>query len=236
LYGHPANTPALKAVADRHALALVEDCCQSHLATQGGRTPVGTIGSAGAFSFYPTKNLGALGDAGAVLTNDAPFAARVRRLRNGGQTDRYHHAEPGVNSRLDEIQAAILRVRLAHLPGLTARRRELAALYRRLLPPVVAAIHERDPGHVYHLFPVRSVERDALQAHLGTAGVETLIHYPMPLPKQEAFAAYAPRDCPVATRAAAELLSLPLHPRLNAAHVTRIAETIGAFQKGRVLA
>ncbi len=235
LYGQPANTPALKSVADRHALALVEDCCQSHLATQNG-TPVGTLGTAGAFSFYPTKNLGALGDGGAVITNDAGLAARVRRLRNGGQTDRYHHSEPGVNSRLDELQAAIHRVRLVHLPGLTARRREFAALYRQLLPQFVTPIPEREPGHVYHLFPVRSVERDALQAHLGQSGVETLIHYPLPLAKQGAFSAFAPTDCPVASRAADELLSLPLHPRLTVANLMRIAEAVGAFQKGRVLA
>ena len=235
LYGQPADIPALKSLADRHALAFVEDCCQSHLATHRG-TPVGTLGSAGAFSFYPTKNLGAFGDGGAVITDDAALAARVRRLRNGGQTDRYHHAEPGVNSRLDELQAAILRVRLVHLADLTRGRRELAALYRSLLPPAVTPILERDPGHVYHLFPVRSAERDALQAHMASLGVETFVHYPLPLSKQGAFANASRHECPVASRAADELLSLPLHPRLATAQVTRIAEIVGAFWKGRVLA
>lgn len=235
LYGQAADLHALRAVADRHALALVEDCCQAHLATQQG-LPVGTQGLAGAFSFYPTKNLAALGDGGAIVTNDAAMAARVRRLRNGGQSDRYHHVEPGVNSRLDELQAAILRTRLVHLPSLTATRRALAAEYRRQLPAFVTPIRERDPGHVYHLFPVRAPGRDALQAHLTSGGVETLIHYPLPLSKQGAFKAYPPTECPVASKAADELLSLPLHPRLTGTDVARIADIVTTFQKGRVLA
>jgi dTDP-3-amino-3,4,6-trideoxy-alpha-D-glucose transaminase len=132
LYGQAADGAALMVIAERHALVVVEDCSQAHLATDGG-VPVGTRGIAGAFSFYPTKNLGALGDGGAVVTNDAALAARIRRLRNGGQTSRYFHQEAGINSRLDELQAAVLRVRLTALPRLTARRRELAGHYRRLL-------------------------------------------------------------------------------------------------------
>ncbi|MBI4265531.1 MAG: DegT/DnrJ/EryC1/StrS family aminotransferase [Acidobacteria bacterium] len=235
LYGQPADLAGVGRVADRHGLALVEDCCQAHLATCQG-VPVGTRGTGGAFSFYPTKNLGALGDGGAVLTNDAAVAHRVRILRNGGQTDRYHHVEAGINSRLDEIQAAVLRERLSRLPRLTARRRELAAFYRRHLTDAVIPVRECDPGHVYHLFPVRSARRDALQAHLRTAGIETLIHYPVALPGQQAFAAFAPADCPVAARAARELLSLPLHPRLADADAARVADAVGAFWKGRVLA
>ena len=144
---------ALEQVAARHHLAIVEDCCQAHLAAAEGR-PVGTIGVAGAFSFYPTKNLGALGDGGAVVTNDLALAARIRRLRNGGQSDRYHHEEPGVNSRLDEMQAAVLRARLPRLAGWTKRRRVLASRYRSLLKDAagVDIPPERDPGHVYHLF------------------------------------------------------------------------------------
>ena len=156
LYGQAADMTAIERIASRHNLAIVEDCCQAHLATAAGR-PVGTIGVAGAFSFYPTKNLGALGDGGAVITNDRALADRIKRLRNGGQTDRYHHVEPGVNSRLDEMQAAILRARLPFLPDWTARRRALAARYRAALaggpidvPP------EKDAGHVYHLFVVRT--------------------------------------------------------------------------------
>jgi dTDP-4-amino-4,6-dideoxygalactose transaminase len=232
LYGQPADMDAIRRVADRHALAIVEDCCQAHLATGHG-VPVGTRSHAGAFSFYPTKNLAALGDGGAVITGDRALADRVRRLRNGGQRDRYHHEDPGVNSRLDELQAAVLRARLPLLAGWTARRRELAALYRRELPGGLQPVPERDAGHVYHLFPVRASARDALAAHLATAGIGTLVHYPVPLSAQRAFAAYEPDECPVAARAAAELLSLPLHPRLEAADVSRVSREVTTYWKGR---
>jgi dTDP-3-amino-3,4,6-trideoxy-alpha-D-glucose transaminase len=229
LYGQSADMPAIRAIAARHALLVVEDCCQAHLGTCGG-VPVGTQGAGGAFSFYPTKNLGALGDAGALITNDDAIAERARRLRNGGQRDRYHHAEAGVNSRLDELQAAVLRARLPLLPAWTATRRTLAAIYRRLLPPFVRPLVERDPGHVHHLFPVRSTRRDLLQAHLLVHGVETLIHYPVALPDQQAFAAMSVRaSCPEAARAAAELLSLPLTPRLTISDVARVAAAVADF-------
>jgi len=234
LFGQAADLAALRSAAARHGLALVEDCCQAHLATCEG-APVGTSGHAGAFSFYPTKNLGALGDGGAIITNDAALADRVRRLRNGGQTSRYLHVEAGVNSRLDEMQAAVLRARLPLLPRWTVRRREIAARYRDALPASLP-LRERDPGHVYHLFPVRSATRDELQAHLRAAGVETLIHYPVPLPRQTAFAAFNPAPSPVADRAARELLSLPLHPRLRDAEVMRVAGAVTEFQKGRAFA
>ena len=155
LYGQAADMAAFERLASQHGLALVEDCCQAHLATAAGR-PVGTIGVAGAFSFYPTKNLGALGDGGAVVTNDRPLADRIKRLRNGGQVDRYRHEAFGVNSRLDEMQAAVLRARLPHLAGWTARRRALAAVYRSALASVPVDVPpEHDAGHVYHLFVVR---------------------------------------------------------------------------------
>ena len=233
LYGQPADMTALARIAAQHSLAIVEDCCQAHLATADGR-PVGTIGVAGAFSFYPTKNLGALGDGGAVVTNDAALAARIKRLRNGGQSDRYHHEEAGVNSRLDEIQAAILRTRLPHLAAWTGRRRGLAARYRRLLTntPGLDVPAERDPGHVYHLFVVR-VEgaRERLQTSLASGGIETLIHYPVPIPRQPAFAGIQPADCPVAARACDEVLSLPLYPGLSDLDVDRVA---AAVQNGTV--
>ena len=180
---------------------------------------MGTIGVAGAFSFYPTKNLGAMGDGGAVVTSDAALAARIKRLRNGGQRDRYHHEEFGVNSRLDEMQAAVLRARLPRLAGWTARRRALAAAYRAALagePPTDLDVPpEHDPGHVYHLFVVRVRDRAKLQAHLTSSGIETLIHYPVPIPRQPAMAGVNPQDCPVAARACDEVLSLPLHPGLT---------------------
>lgn len=214
LYGQPADMTALSGLAARKGLALIEDCCQAHLATCNGQ-PVGTFGAAGAFSFYPTKNLGALGDGGAVITGDAGLAARIKRLRNGGQTDRYHHVEPGVNSRLDEIQAAILRARLLLLPQQTQRRRELAREYRALLRDATISVpSEMDDGHVYHLFPVRSRQRSQLQQHLSAAGIETLVHYPVAIPNQPAFAAFDPAVCPNAIRAADEVLSLPLYPTM----------------------
>ena len=215
LYGQAADMTAIEAVAARHHLPIVEDCCQAHLATERGR-PVGTIGIAGAFSFYPTKNLGALGDGGAIVTNDRGLADRVKRLRNGGQTDRYHHQEAGINSRLDEMQAAILRTRLPKLGAWTAERRALARRYRAALP---CALAECDPGHVYHLFVVRSTTRAALQASLAARGVETLIHYPVSIPDQPALAASHPHACPVAARACGEVLSLPLYPGLSDADV-----------------
>jgi dTDP-4-amino-4,6-dideoxygalactose transaminase len=215
LYGQPADMTALERLASRHGLALVEDCCQAHLATAAGR-PVGTIGVAGAFSFYPTKNLGALGDGGAVVTGDAALADRIRRLRNGGQTDRYHHQEPGLNSRLDELQAAVLRARLPYLAGWTARRRALAARYRaRLAGAAAHPVAEHDAGHVYHLFVVRSAGRGRLQADLTARGIETLIHYPVPIPRQPALAGAGPADCPAAARACDEVLSIPLYPALT---------------------
>jgi dTDP-4-amino-4,6-dideoxygalactose transaminase len=229
LYGQAADMPAMMAVARRHGLAVVEDCCQAHLATCGGR-PVGTFGTAGAFSFYPTKNLGALGDGGAVVTSDAALAARLRRLRNGGQRTRYHHDEFGLNSRLDEIQAAILRERLRFLPGWTATRRTLAGRYRTgLAGGPVAVPPECDAGHVYHLFPVRTARRDAFQAHLAGHGVETLIHYPVPLPRQPAFAATAPTQCPLADTACAEVCSLPMYPSLPADAVDAVVTAVRLF-------
>jgi len=226
LYGQPADMSAIGRIAARHQLAIVEDCCQAHLASSGGR-PVGTIGIAGAFSFYPTKNLGALGDGGAIVTNDAALAARLRRIRNGGQSDRYHHQEPGINSRLDEMQAAILRARLPRLAGWTARRRALAARYRdRLTGGPVEVLAELDPGHVYHLFVVRSGARADLQAQLAARGVETLIHYPVPISRQPALAATDPAECPIAARACHEILSLPLHHGLHEEDVDAVAEAL----------
>ncbi len=229
LYGQPADMPAIAAVAARHGLAIVEDCCQAHLATCGGR-PVGSFGAAAAYSFYPTKNLGALGDGGALTTTDDALASRARRIRNGGQTDRYHHAEFGVNSRLDEIQAAVLRARLPLLAGWTARRRAIAAHYRRALAgsSTVLVPAEADPGHVYHLFPVRSVVRTAMQAHLRASGVETLVHYPVPIPQQPAMSGERPADCPAANRLCAEVFSLPLYPNLPDAAIRQVVDALAS--------
>jgi dTDP-4-amino-4,6-dideoxygalactose transaminase len=225
LYGQAADMTAILAIAARHNLAVIEDCAQAHLARSEGRQ-VGTMGVAGALSFYPTKNLGALGDAGAVITNDQQLADRVKRLRNGGQTARYQHDEFGVNSRLDEVQAAILRARLSLLPAWTERRQALGRRYRAALsaqpidgvrvPPLA------DQGHVYHLFPVLSPEREAVRERLHGRGVETLVHYPIPIPRQKALATEDPSDCPVANRVCNEVFSLPLYPQMSDAMVDEV--------------
>ncbi len=230
LYGQSADMIAIEAIARQHHLAIVEDACQAHLGTASGR-PVGTIGAAGAFSFYPTKNLGALGDAGAIITNDQTLAEKLRRLRNGGQTAKYHHLEFGVNSRLDEMQAAILRARLPFLARWTTRRRELAARYRKGLAdaPVVVP-PECDAGHVYHLFPVRTPHRDAMQAHLRDQGIETLVHFPVPIPRQPAMAGLPASSCPVADLVCSEVFSLPLNPALADGDVDRVVASVHAFR------
>ena len=221
LYGHPADMGPILALARERGLAVLEDACQAHGALYDGR-PVGTLAGEqgiGALSFYPTKNLGALGDGGAILVNDRHFAARLRQLRNGGQGDRYRHERPGVNSRLDEIQAALLRVGLRHLAAWTDRRRALAALYTRALEGAgVLPLGELPYARaVFHLFVVRHPRRDALMAALAERGVGTLIHYPIPLHLQPAFAPLGgrPSDLPVAEKACAEILSLPLYPELT---------------------
>jgi dTDP-4-amino-4,6-dideoxygalactose transaminase len=240
LYGQAADMGAFEAIATRHHLALVEDAAQAHLGTSDGR-PIGSIGIAAASSFYPTKNLGALGDGGAVLTRDAALAARIRRLRNGGQTSRYHHEEAGVNSRLDELQAAILRARLRHLPAWTARRRAIAARYRAALHDALAhrggigggarlaVPRECDGGHVYHLFPVLADQRDRFQAHMKERGVETLIHYPVPIPRQPALASTSPAVCAIADRVCAQVVSLPMYPALTDAQISAVSGAAAAF-------
>lgn len=224
LYGQPADMEALVRIAERHSLAIVEDCCQAHLATCGGR-PIGSFGAAAAYSFYPTKNLGALGDGGALTTRDAALADRAKRLRNGGQIDRYQHVEFGVNTRLDEMQAAILRARLSFLPAWTARRRALAQAYRAALAGITDLVvpREFDPGHVYHLFPVLSGDRESVQARLKARGIETLVHYPVPIPRQAAMAAERPAQCPMADRVCDQVLSLPLYPAMTDDAVGRVA-------------
>jgi dTDP-4-amino-4,6-dideoxygalactose transaminase len=230
LYGQSADMRALEAIAAKHHLAVVEDAAQAHLGTADGR-PIGTIGVAAATSFYPTKNLGALGDGGAVLTRDAHLAARVKRLRNGGQTSRYHHSEAGANSRLDEMQAAILRARLPFLEAWTHRRRAIAARYRSgVAGGTLQVPREFDAGHVYHLFPVLTAHRDAFQAHMRDRGIETLIHYPVPIPRQPALAGANPAMCGVADRVCAQVVSLPMYPGLTAPSVAATVEAAAAFR------
>lgn len=229
LYGHPADMTPLADLAARHGLALVEDCAQGHGARVENRL-VGTIGHAGAFSFYPTKNLGAYGDAGAVITNDTGLADRVRRLRNYGQENRYHHAERGQNSRLDEMQAALLRVKLAHLDHHNGARRRLADRYEATLEGVSRPLVRPGAEHVFHLYVVRHPRRDPLKEALTERGVGTLIHYPVPVHRQPAYCdlGYPPGSLPVTERIASEVLSLPLYVGLPPEAVDSISDSVRA--------
>jgi len=217
-------------IARRKGLPVVEDCAQANGARYGGR-PVGSFGEAAAFSFYPTKNLGAYGDGGAVTTSNAALAARVRCLRNGGQSDRYRHVERGVNSRLDELQAAVLRVKLRRLEAMNEERRALASRYDAALSGVAAPRELPGRRHVYHLYVVRHARRDALAAHLAAAGVSSLVHYPIPVHLQPAYSHLGLRagSLPETERAAAEVLSLPLHPGLAPAQQQTVIEAVNSF-------
>lgn len=235
LYGGTADLTALGALAERRGLALIEDAAQAHGANWQGRR-VGGFGLLGAFSFYPSKNLGAYGDGGAVVTNDADLADRVRRLRHGGQAGRYEHVEIGVNSRLDELQAAILRVRLAALDAENRTRRALAARYDAGLADTGLVLPRAlpDATHVYHLYAVRvpahhpAGDRVALIAHLRARGVGTGLHYPTPVHLQPAYASLGgrPGDCPRAEAWAIEELSLPLFPELTGEEQDRVIAAI----------
>jgi dTDP-4-amino-4,6-dideoxygalactose transaminase len=233
LYGNAADIEGMLELASERGLALVEDACQAHGARQAGKF-LGSFGRVGTFSFYPTKNLGALGDGGMVVTRDEELAAKLKRLRNGGQSSRYRHDEFGVNSRLDEIQAAVLRVKLSYLEVKNERRRELSRIYERALEGApVRPVAVRDGcTSARHLFVVRSPHRDALAAHLKERGIETLIHYPIPTHRMKAYSSLGQEEgsCPNAERACGEILSLPLHPALSPETVERVADAIRAFQ------
>jgi dTDP-4-amino-4,6-dideoxygalactose transaminase len=246
LYGQPAKLAELRAVADRHGLLLIEDCAQAHGAKDEGRR-VGTVGHLAAFSFYPTKNLGAFGDAGAVYTADPALADRVRRLRNYGQMNRYQHVDPGgMNSRLDELQAAVLRVGLNRLDAANTERFRLADRYlsRLRLPTLPCSRPHSD--HVYHLFVIRHPNRDGLADRLRARGVETLAHYPVPVHLQPAYAHLGGMsgDLPETERAAQEVLSLPLFTGMTreqqdvviaAVNAEAVSESAGTGEVRRVV-
>lgn len=228
LYGRAADLDALVDVCDAHGLALIEDCAQAHGARHRGR-PVGSVGRCAAWSFYPTKNLGAIGDAGALTTADAEVAKAARCLRNYGQSDRYHHDLAGMNSRLDELQAALLRVRLPWLDAWTSRRREIAARYRRGIdhPLLEPLSEEPDPdSHVHHLYVLRTPDRDGVRSLLQQRGVSTLIHYPLPCTQQKALAEHriAPGGIPHALEHCRTCFSLPIHPFLRDDEVSRVID------------
>jgi dTDP-4-amino-4,6-dideoxygalactose transaminase len=233
LYGQPADMPAITAIARKHGLWVLEDCAQAHLATIGGRQ-VGSFGVAASWSFYPGKNLGAMGDAGALTTNDAALAERMAMFaRHGGLTKGDHRIE-GINSRLDGLQAAVLSVKLRHLPRWTARRRELAAEYSRRLaaiPDVSVPLvgPGRDP--VWHLYVVRHERRDALARHLAAHAIQTAINYPVALPFVPAYERLGlqPRDFPNAHRHQSRILSLPLFAEMTAGQLDAVVDAIGGF-------
>lgn len=233
LYGNAAMARKWADLADQFQLILIEDCAQAHLASLDGRS-VGTFGVAGAFSFYPTKNLGALGDAGALITCDEDLADTARRLRNYGQRDRYHHEVAGLNSRLDELQAALLQVRLQHLAAENERRVSIAAQLRAGLtnPRIELLDAPTDPSaHVYHLFVIRCEERNELARHLQQRGVGALIHYPIPAHLQPPFLGIRrdPHGLAASERHAAHCLSLPCNPTLSDDDVAAILDAANAF-------
>jgi dTDP-4-amino-4,6-dideoxygalactose transaminase len=252
LYGQPADMDALREVAGQRGIAVIEDACQAHGAAYK-KKPAGSLGEAGCFSFYPTKNLGACGEGGMVTTARQEVAARVRLLRDHGQSEKYVHAEEGYNGRLDALQAAILRVKLKRLPAWNERRRALAARYRERLGEVATAsragrggagrdqaglvLPEEAPGsrHVYHQFVIRVKDRDRVRAALQEKGIETAVHYPIPLHRQPCYAwmGLGEGSFPEAERAAREVLSLPLYPELTEEQVDRVCETLRAMVEGR---
>jgi len=234
LYGHPANMEAILAVAARHGLPVLEDAAQAHGAAVGGRR-AGSLGHAACFSFYPGKNLGAYGDAGAVTTNDADFAARVRQIANhGGGTTKYDNVVLGTNSRLDALQAAVLRAKLRQLERWTAERLERALAYTRLLEGTAGLVLPREQAwgrSAWHLYTLRATNRDGLQAHLAARGIATAVHYPRPIHLQPAMAAAGgkPGDLPVSERLSREVIQIPLYPELPLETLERIAQDIRAF-------
>lgn len=233
LYGQPSDMDAIKAVADRHDLLVFEDAAQAHGARYKG-TRTGGLGEAAAFSFYPGKNLGAFSDGGAVTTNDENLANAVRSLRNYGSPKKYHHEVQGINSRMDELQSAFLRVKLRYLDEWNARRSRLADIYLKELE------HEQDltlpmvpdwADPAWHLFVVRHPQRDALQQHLADNGIQTLIHYPIPPHMSGAYKEqdYLPNSFPISEATAAEVFSLPIGPQIGEEAVEVVSENIRNF-------
>jgi dTDP-4-amino-4,6-dideoxygalactose transaminase len=244
LYGQMADMDSILRLANQYDLIVIEDACQAHGAEYFSKKfhrwmMAGSMGHAAAFSFYPGKNLGACGEAGAATTNDAGIANKIKMLRDHGQSKKYYHDVEGYNGRLDAIQAGFLHAKLAHLWKWNTQRRERAAGYNRLLATNDAVHCPYEPSWsraVYHLYVIRTGDRDGMMDHLRTAGIGTGIHYPVPLHLQKAYAwlNYSPRDFPVAARVAAEIVSLPMFPQLAADQQARVAEEILAFTSSAV--
>lgn len=229
LFGKTCRMDVIGAFAREHGLKVVEDCAQSHGARLGGQM-TGTFGDAGCFSFYPTKNLGAIGDAGAIVTNDDALADRLRHTRNYGSKQKYLNRYVGMNSRLDELQAALLRVKLRHLDAMTAHKRALAEIYFQGLPEWVAKpVRRPDEYDVFHIFGIRHPQRDALRQHLLDNGIKTEIHYPIPPHQQEAMQGILAGSYPRADELHATELSLPISIGHDAADVQRVINAISTF-------
>jgi dTDP-4-amino-4,6-dideoxygalactose transaminase len=235
LYGHPADMAAITSIAEEHGLTVIEDACQAHGARYDGRR-VGSLGHAAAFSFYPAKNLGALGDGGALVTNDDRIAEAARLLRDYGQRAKYEHVVKGFNRRLDTLQASVLTVKLKHLDDWNDKRRAHAALYTRLIGDSGVATPEPAPRTVpvWHLYVVRVADRERVRASLDEDGIQTGIHYPIPIHCQPAYVdlGYPVGTFPVTERYAAEILSLPMYPELDAAAIERVAHALSEAVNG----
>jgi dTDP-4-amino-4,6-dideoxygalactose transaminase len=229
LYGQCADMNPILEIARKYGLAVVEDCAQAHNSQYKGRM-AGTMGDAGAFSFYPSKNLGAFGDGGLVLTNDETIAQTVVKLRNYGQEKRYYHSIKGFNSRLDELQAAILNAKLPYLDGWNQRRREIAMRYHEAFSPVglCCPLEARDRFHTYHLYVLRVPQRDRFQKLLAQNAIATIIHYPIPVHLQESYAEcrLQGKYLPLTEQLAGEIVSLPLYPELTDEEVDYVIKTV----------
>jgi dTDP-4-amino-4,6-dideoxygalactose transaminase len=229
IYGQSCALDEIKSIAATYKLAVVEDCAQSTGAIYHGKK-CGSIGDCGAFSFYPTKNLGAYGDGGAVTTNNEEIYTRLLSLRNYGQTKRYHHETMGINSRLDELQAAILNVKLKYLDEMNQKRQEIALSYRNHLQTVECLKEENFSKPSNHLFVVKSRNRDRLMEHLLNNGIQTLIHYPVPVNRQKAFPEQKDEPFEISDGFADAVLSLPIYPGLSKKSVNQIIRTINEFK------
>jgi dTDP-4-amino-4,6-dideoxygalactose transaminase len=228
LYGHPCDMDPLMEIADKHNLYVIEDACQAHGAEYLNRK-VGSIGDIGCFSFYPTKNLGAYGDGGMLVTNSEELADKLRKMRNYGQSKKYYHDSLGVNSRLDEIQAAVLRTKLRHLDEWNGKRKKLAKLYNELLDNtnVITPLEKEYAKHVYHLYVISHKQRDKLQRYLLENEIQTLIHYPIPVHMQKAY--MRPDKLPTTEKICKEILSLPMNPWLKEEEVKIVSEYIREY-------
>jgi dTDP-4-amino-4,6-dideoxygalactose transaminase len=241
LYGQMADMDPILELAERYGLAVIEDACQAHGAEYFSRKSnrwrkAGSMGVAAAFSFYPGKNLGACGEAGAVTTNDAALAKKIRMIRDHGQAQKYYHEIEGYNGRLDALQAGILKVKLAQLPAWNERRRKAAQRYQDLmsgLDGVILPLERECSRAIYHLYVIRAADRVGLQKHLAAEEIGTAIHYPVPLHRQKAYARLGccAGDFPVVERCAAEIVSLPMYPGIGAPEQTRVVEAIAEYLK-----